>query len=57
MSSMNTTTLYKKIVALYLVTGMVKPNELGGQFEHWDRNKDEVIDILEVFYIVLEISN
>ena len=41
---------YRKIVVLHLVTGMVKPNELGGQFEHWDRNKDGVIDILEVLF-------
>jgi Ca2+-binding EF-hand superfamily protein len=27
---------------------MVKPNELGGLFENWDRDKNGVIDILEV---------
>lgn len=30
------------------VTGSIKPNELGGQFEHWDRDKDGVITLLEV---------
>ncbi len=27
---------------------MVKPNELGGDFDHWDRDRNGVIDILEV---------
>jgi hypothetical protein len=37
-----------KNVPLYVVTGMVKPNELGGLFENWDSDKNGVIDILEV---------
>jgi hypothetical protein len=31
---------------------MVKPNELGGHFDHWDRDKNGVIDILEVFFTI-----
>ena len=31
------------------VTGVLKPSELGGQFEHWDRDKNGVISILEVW--------
>ena len=30
------------------VTGKLPPNEIGGRFENWDQNNDDVIDILEV---------
>ncbi|XP_046842653.1 transmembrane prolyl 4-hydroxylase-like isoform X2 [Xenia sp. Carnegie-2017] len=30
------------------VTGKLPPNEIGGRFEDWDQNNDDVIDILEM---------
>ena len=33
---------------VFIVTGSIRVNELGGQFEHWDRDNNGVITLLEV---------
>ena len=36
-----------------LVTGTIRPGELGWQFEDWDRDKNEVITLLEVVLTII----
>ena len=33
---------------VFIVTGSIRANEFGGQFEHWDRDTNGVITLLEV---------